>query len=254
VLSSKPHPWVKPPAAPRPDGAASLRWLESMIGQAEGARSAVTPPRPAAAAPGPAAVGSGPSPEAPPPPPGPARRDGALAEEELWERALELFAEERFEEARALFEEMIRSNPRSARAHLGLGFLYANLGVEDRSREHAETARRYDDLVPEIYFLHAILDEKNGEVEQAIANYQRVILLQPDFAIAHFNLGNLYLKLHRHRDARREFGNAAAALSRDPENRSLRFSGGLSREAVIHFCELQRDQIAHALPRKSKGR
>jgi tetratricopeptide (TPR) repeat protein len=159
-----------------------------------------------------------------------------------------LFSEERFEEARKIFEEMVEHNPRSARGHLGLGFLWANRGAEDRSRQHVEEARRYDDLMPEIYFLLARLDEKNGLNDMAVENYRRVILLEPEFAMAHFNLGNLYLKLQRHRDARREFNNTIAILETDPDNRSLKFSGGLSREAVIQFCELQKNQIAKVLP------
>lgn len=177
----------------------------------------------------------------------------AMDEGHLWEAALELFSNERFNEARQKFDEMIEQNPCSARAHLGLGFLYANLGAEDRSREHAEEAKRHDDLLPEIYFLLALLDEKNSQFEAAIANYQRIILLSPDFAMAHFNLGNLFYKLHRHRDARREFGNTITILADDADNKSLRFSGGLSRDAVISFCEIQRDQIAKALPGKRRA-
>jgi len=184
---------------------------------------------------------------------GPAEADGE-PEERLWEEALDLFAQERFDEAREKFEQMIKHNHHSARAYLGLGFLYANLGAEDISREHAEKAKHYDDLLPEIYFLLALLDEKNSEFERAVENYQRVILLSPDFAMAHFNLGNLFNKLHQYRDARREFGNTITILEKDRDNISLRFSGGLSRDAVIDFCEMQRDQVAKALPRRTKAR
>lgn len=176
-----------------------------------------------------------------------------LTEEELWQRGLTLFSAELFQEAGEAFEEIVRQNPRSARAHLGLALLYANSGAEDRSRRHVEEAKRYDDLMPEIYFLTALLDEKNGEFQRAVENYQRVIMLHADFALAHFNLANLFLKLQRLRDARREFENTAKILARDPQNRSLPFSGGLSREAVIEFCALQAGEIAR-LPRRGKAR
>lgn len=177
-----------------------------------------------------------------------------VSEDQLWDQAMQLFAEERFEDARKKFEAMLRLNPHSARGHLGLGFLYANLGVEDRSRRYAEAAKRFDDLMPELYFLLALLDEKIGEFDRAAANYQRVILLSPDFAMAHFNLGNLYLKMRHFRDARREFGNTITLLSRDPANRSLRFSGGLSAEAVISFCELQRKNLPRPASSGGGGR
>ncbi len=169
-------------------------------------------------------------------------------EDSLWSQALEMFAREDFEGAQKKFERMIEINPCSARAHLGLGFLYANIGSEDRSRRHAEEAMRYDDLMPELYFLLALLDEKNLNYDMAVENYKRVILLAPEFAMAHFNLANLYLKLKRPRDARREFGNTLAILEIDQENSSLKFSGGLSARALMRFCEMQREKIAKVIP------
>jgi chemotaxis protein methyltransferase CheR len=171
-----------------------------------------------------------------------APRGDGITEDKLWEEAISLFAEEKFGEARELFDEMAEQNPRSARAHLGLGLLYANCGEERLCREHAEKAQEFDDLLPEVYFLLALLDEKNGELARAVENYQRVILLCPNFAMAHFNLGNLYIKLSRNRDARREFRNTKDILNREFDNSSLRFSGGLSRESVIQFCNMQSKQ------------
>jgi hypothetical protein len=71
-----------------------------------------------------------------------------------------------------------------------------------------------------------------------------VLLLDADFAMARFNLAGLYLRLDRPRDARREFGNTLAILARDPENASLKFSGGLSRTALIQICEINRGQVS----------
>ena len=194
-------------------------------------------------------------PPAPAPPaaasPSPSQsRAEAKSEEDLWQKGLGRFAEERFIEASHAFDEMIRLNPQSARAHLGLGLIYANSGAEERSRHHVAEAKRYDDLMPEIYFLQALLEEKNSEYQRAVENYQRVILLHQDFAMAHFNLGNLFLKLARMRDARREFENTLKILERDHGNRSLHFSGGLSREAVMEFCRIQMED--GGLPRRGR--
>lgn len=246
VLGSKPHPWMKKGAE---QGLRDLRDEAPDQGLREGPRPQ-PPPRFKPLEP---LFKDQPAIPPAPPPERPATTDAETTEDQLWEQALELFSTECFESAKQNFETMIALNPNSARGHLGLGFLYANLGVEDRSRRHAEEARRYDDLLPELYFLLALLDEKNADFERAIANYQRVLLLSPEFAMAHFNLGNLYLKLHAYRDARREFGNTIAALERDPGNRSLRFSGGLSGSAVISFCGMQRKQIARTLPQAGKA-
>jgi len=191
-------------------------------------------PFPAAPAPAPPAGAE----VSPPPVPAPIPDESGL-----WKEGMKAFAAEQFEAARERFEEMLKLYPRSARAHLGLGLLYANQGAEQASREHCERARSLDDLLPELYFLLALLDEKSELLEAAVENYQRVLLLEPDFAMARFNLANLHQRLDRPRDARREFGNTLAILERDPENASLKFSGGLSRQALIQICEIHRSQV-----------
>jgi len=171
------------------------------------------------------------------------------AEAALWEAGMSCFAEEKFEAARARFEEMLTHYPRSARAHLGLGLLLANQGSDEASREQCERARGCDDLLPGIYFLLALLDEKGSRLDSAVDYYQRVLLLDRDFAMARFNLANLYLRLDRPRDARREFANTLTILERDPKNPSLQFSGGLSRESLIQICEIHRSQVGLARSR-----
>ncbi|MFO8057400.1 MAG: CheR family methyltransferase [bacterium] len=173
------------------------------------------------------------------PPAPPAGQEPERMEDELWKEALGHFCQENFEEAGERFERMLEHNPSSARAHLGMGFICANRGEEDMARELARKAWNLDDLMPGTYFLLALLEERSGPPEDAIKDYQRAILLDPDFAMAHFNLAHLYLKLGREKDAAREFSNTVSILERDPDNFSLNFSGGLSREAVISFCRMQ---------------
>ncbi len=156
----------------------------------------------------------------------------------LWEEGMGYYSRERFNKARQSFKAMLEINPFSARAHLGLGFLYANSGADERSREAIARAREYDELMPEIYYLLALLAEKNEKLSEAITNHQRVILLDPDFAMAHFSLANIYLRLDKLKDARREFRNTLNILESDQHNSSLKFSGGMSREALIQACRM----------------
>ncbi len=179
----------------------------------------------------------------------PAAVDKAL-EERLWKEGLEAFSREEFAPARVSFEEILEMDPGSARGNVGMGYILANQAREDEALERAEAAMKRDDLMPELYFLLALIDEKNDEFGLALKNYQRVVMLDPDFAMAHFNLGNLFLRTGKQKDARREFGNVISILERDPENGSLHFSGGLSREALLQFCELQREQLG---PKRARG-
>jgi chemotaxis protein methyltransferase CheR len=244
ALGSRPHSWLKEDEAPGPRQRVAGRiGPDPDPGRIAPAPNVcqLFPPPPGAPAPEatPALPRSPVKTTTVPPVISPERR--TQDEESLWQEAIMLFSQERFDEAQKAFEDMAARNPQSARALLGLAFLHANLGAEEQSREFAESARQLDDLLPELYFLLALLDEKAGHEEQALKNYQRVILLDPDFAMARFNRANLLLKAGRRKEACREFNNVRAILERQPDNPSLRFSGGLSREAIIGFCRTKKE-------------
>jgi len=155
----------------------------------------------------------------------------------LWEEGIDHYFYERFEDAEASFRKLAELYPDCARAQLGIGFIHANRGNDEMAEEKITSALQLNNLLPEAYYLRALLEEKNGDVEAALADYRNVILLDPDFAMAHFNLGILYMKQNRIKDSRREFRNTLNILRRYETNHSVKFSGGLHREALIQLCE-----------------
>lgn len=69
-----------------------------------------------------------------------------------------------------------------------------------------------DKLDPAAHYLHAMVLQELGQRAPARAALQRAIYLQPDFALAHFALGNAARAEARHPEAERHFANAAQLL------------------------------------------
>jgi chemotaxis protein methyltransferase CheR len=157
-------------------------------------------------------------------------------EEKLWEQAMEFFANEDFERAKNIFNKILAVEPDSAEGQVGMGLIFANQGHDEKAQQACQRARELDELLPELYLLQALLDQKNNRLKEAVKNYQRVLWLDPDYIIAYFNLGNIYLSMGRHADAQREFRNALELLDKQGDHFSLCFSGGLGRDALRHFC------------------
>ena len=163
--------------------------------------------------------------------------DGSITERDaLWEEGLNYYFYEQFDDAEEVFEELAKKYPNCARAKLGAGFIHANRGEDTLAVLDIEKALEMNNLLPEAYYLRALIEEKNGDVEAAMADYRNVILLDPDFAMAHFNLGILYMKQGRIRDSRREFHNTLNILESYAANHGVKFSGGLHREALMQLC------------------
>ena len=155
----------------------------------------------------------------------------------LWEEGINHYFYEQFDMAEEVFKRLAEKFSQSAHALLGLGFIHANRGEDALAAEKIEQALQMDKLLPEAYYLRALIGEKNGNIEAAMADYRNVILLDPDFAMAHFNLGILYMKQNRTRDCRREFRNTLNILKGYEAHHNIKFSGGLHRGALMQLCE-----------------
>jgi len=162
--------------------------------------------------------------------------------EELWKKGWELFEQEEYEQARSEFEKIIQTDPSSAKGYLGVAFVWANQGENQKSEKYLQLSFEKDSLIPEGYYLLGLLAERKEEWEKAIENYQRAIFLKSDFIIAHFNLASLYFRLAELTDAERELKVVNALLQAGP--RSIYLSGGWTPKALLDWTgsHLQRIQ------------
>lgn len=101
--------------------------------------------------------------------------------------------------------------------------------------EWCDQAIAADKLNPAHYYLLAAICQEQGQSETAERSLGRALYLAPDFALAHFALGNLCLSGARQREARRHFGNALTLLRACPADALLPESDGLSAGRLVEI-------------------
>lgn len=94
--------------------------------------------------------------------------------------------------------------------------------------EWCEQAIAADKLNPAHHYLLAVICQERGERDAAERALGRALYLEPEFALAHFALGNLCLGAGRQREARRHFANALTVLHAYAAEALLPESDGLS--------------------------
>ena len=104
----------------------------------------------------------------------------------------------------------------------------ANEGKLVEAIEWCEKAIVADKLNPAHYYLHAAICQEQGRIETAERSLRHALYLDPDFALAHFTLGNLCLCLGRQQEAQRHFGNALTLLQACPADAHLPEADGLT--------------------------
>jgi chemotaxis protein methyltransferase CheR len=85
------------------------------------------------------------------------------------------------------------------------------------------------------YYVHATVLEEMGERERGRRSLQRALYLQPDFALAHFMLGNLARADARPAEADRHFANALHVLRDSPPEALLPESDGLTAGRLVEI-------------------
>ena len=124
-------------------------------------------------------------------------------------------------------DEKVRSAPEPreysllARASAGQGRHAEALGFSERWIEA-------DKIDPAARYVHAMILQEMGEREAAKNSLHRAIYLQPDFALAHFALGNAARSEARAGEAARHFANALHALGSCPPGLDLPESDGMT--------------------------
>ncbi len=116
--------------------------------------------------------------------------------------------------------------------------------------EWCEKAIAADKLNPAHYYLLAAIEQERGQSESAERSLGRALYLEPDFALAHFALGNLCLSGGRQREAQRHFGNALTLLRACPADALLPESDGLSAGRLVEIIA----SVQASLPRAPKDR
>ncbi len=109
-----------------------------------------------------------------------------------------------------------------------LARLRANQGKFNDALQLTEEALSIDQLDAGIHYLMANIHEEQGHIEKAYKALTIALYLQPDFALTHFNLGNIARKLNKNKESKKYYQNTIDLLQGFQKNDSLPYSDGLT--------------------------
>ena len=105
------------------------------------------------------------------------------------DRAIEYWEQNRFEEAIAQWEEIVRKDPNLAEIHYNLGSAYMNQGKTESAIEAFKRALSVDPTLTEAYNKLGVICYKQGNARLAFACWKQALMINPDCDEARRNIG-----------------------------------------------------------------
>ena len=128
--------------------------------------------------------------------------------EDLMRRGISLHQAGRLDEARGLYEETLRAEPRHFKAWHLLGVAEYQANRPEQALHFLAEALRIDPNSALAHNHHANALLALGKCDEAIGHYDRAVSLKPDYAEALYNRGNAYFDLGQFQAAIDSFGDA----------------------------------------------
>lgn len=174
-----------------------------------------------------------PAPEAPPAEPGSA----PVAAEDPLTTARRQMAEGRSALALATVEGLLVTDRFNIEAHLVAAHLHADAGHYDQAIAACTRALAINPLLPGARYILGLIHQRQGDVVRAVSELKKTVYIDPDFALAHLTLGNIYKAGGRFREACRAYENSLRALDHDPEGDWTQFVGGWKADVILRTAE-----------------
>jgi chemotaxis protein methyltransferase CheR len=82
-----------------------------------------------------------------------------------------------------------------------------------------------------------IIHQRQGDTVRAISELKKTVYIDPEFALAHMNLANIYKAQGKFDLAVRAYDNALRSAHKDPEGPWTLYLGGWKADVVLRTCE-----------------
>ena len=134
-------------------------------------------------------------------------------------------------------EVVLAADRNNAEGLLIAAQVHADTGDYDRALAGATQALTANPLLPGARYVLGIIHQRQGDIVRAISELKKTVYIDPEFALAHMNLANIYKAQGRFDLACRAYDNALRAAHKDPEGPWTLYLGGWKADVVLRTCE-----------------
>ncbi len=161
----------------------------------------------------------------------------------LFDTASEHFKFGRFDDALPLLEQAKDEQPDNGDVRLVLAYVYANKGDYDGAKRECGAALELQPLSARGHYFMGVICEKEAAFDVAEEEFKKTLYIDPDFALAHLNLANIYRAQGNSDLARRSYHNAIDLLLKKPEGDWVEFLGGFLGDLVAETAKSSLKQV-----------
>lgn len=157
--------------------------------------------------------------------------------EPLYNEAIGLFNEKKYQQAIELFDKIISQDKNCVCACFAKATILANQAKYDEAMGELKKIIKTDNLHCESYYLLGVLLYKAGDLKAAETQFKKVIYIAPETVLAYFNLGDIYLRQKKNKNAAREFNNTVRLLETMEKDEQIRFCEDITAELLLMACK-----------------
>ena len=129
------------------------------------------------------------------------------------EKAERFTKDQNFSEAIKAYQSHLSIYNDDAITWYRLARVYANCGNLENAKNSCVTAIKNDPLIEEAHYIKGLINEENGKLKEAIADYKKTLYLNADFVLAHYHLSTVYQQIQEETQADRHKNQAIRILS-----------------------------------------
>lgn len=152
------------------------------------------------------------------------------------ERAMRLFAEDKFEQALHALERPDGEPTPGVEAVLMRAVLLANGGRVAEAERECDAMLTLDGPDARAHYVKALCREQSKDLDGALEHDRVAAYLDPTFAMPRLHAGLLLRRLGETKLARAALSTALRLLVREEPQRIVLFGGGFGREALLALC------------------
>jgi chemotaxis protein methyltransferase CheR len=142
--------------------------------------------------------------------------------------ALRLYDQGHYKAAADQLAARLSERPEDVEATALLARVHANQGNLVEALAWCDKAIALRKTNPGLHYLRATILQEQGALDEAARSLQRILYLDPNFALAHFTLGTVALQRERFEASDKHFENARSLLAAYPQEEILPESGGIT--------------------------